>query len=421
MHGHPGTFDATFGSWKATRIALTRAIDDYLVASSGLCNALASATIRPSTRYSLKQTQSRIDLELFSLQSEEEKLKQTRLALASQQSRSQAFPPIYKLPSEILVAIFTVASGRYTRHDRTRNRRATHVSPIVLSGVCSSWRQLATRAPSLWSYIDITIGGVPFTPCSAQTRLWLERSRNVPLYINIRDRNYVYPYVQYDILDIHVAELAAFLAPLMPRVRALDIWTTLGIHGVLPSVMECWVKNGSSGIKKTLQLFTHIFDDQVNISLGPAPGGSVSVEEFNIFLRSFSRIFVQSCAISDRIAFHEGLVELHLQEMDDYRCPTQQEFAMMLSACPGLRILVLANCWIEPSDETPSPVTLNHLESLSLESEPDIHGFQYVLPLLIIGSEALSMSLTLDDEPDFIAEAKAFFSRTKVTRLCIRN
>ncbi|KAG8686423.1 hypothetical protein FRC08_012514 [Ceratobasidium sp. 394] len=89
----------------------------------------------------------------------------------------------------------------------------------------------------------------------------------------------------------------------------------------------------------------------------------------------------------------------------------------MLTACPRLRTLALVSCPIEPSEETPSPVALNHLECLSLESESESYGFVHVFPLLAIGSEGLSMSLTLHHDCDFIDEAKAFFGRTKVTQL----
>ncbi|KAG8677925.1 hypothetical protein FRC08_018210 [Ceratobasidium sp. 394] len=115
--------------------------------------------------------------------------------------------------------------------------------------------------------------------------------------------------------------------------------------------------------------------------------------------------------------FHGGLVELHLQDISPSRSLTQQELVAILATCPRLRILALIDCEIGPSEVAPRPVALNHLEFLSLESEYDSGNFVHVLPLLAIGSEGLSMSLTMGDDSDLFDEAKAFFGRTKVTRL----
>ncbi|KAG8737434.1 hypothetical protein FRC10_008188 [Ceratobasidium sp. 414] len=153
----------------------------------------------------------------------------------------------------------------------------------------------------------------------------------------------------------------------MHRIRALEIDATQGALDMLSSVLPFWAKHGPKSVKRTLQIVDYTY-------------GS-----------------------SDRIGAPH--------------CPTQQELAAMLATAPRLRELVLANCWIEPSEEIPNPVTLNHLQFLSLESQSESHGFVHVLPLLAIGSEGLSMSLTLDEECDFIDEARAFFGRTKVTRL----
>ncbi|KAG8683606.1 hypothetical protein FRC08_014180 [Ceratobasidium sp. 394] len=420
MDTHPSIYDAAFRHWKSARTTLTRAIDDYLAASSELCDTISFTAFHFSTRYSLEQSFSAIDLELSSLQSEEEKLKQTRATLANERNRFGTLVPIRRLPPRLLAAIFAIASGRYTRHDRTASSRAVHVSPTVLASVCSSWRKLALRSPSLWSYIDIIVDSDINPRCYMQARLWVERSQNASLQVRVRGHNHYYCHNHSLVVRNEVTRLVEFLAPLMCRVHVLDLRAALDHSGIFWSVMECWIRNGSANIEKTLQVFNHFSDGWSDFSLDP-PSTPASVEEFNAFFQTINRLFVRNCGISGDIVFHEGLVELHLEDINRLRSLTQQKFVAILTACPRLRILALANCWIEPSDSTISPVTLNHLHSLSLETDDLASGFAPVLPLLHVGSNALSMSLTMENDSDFIAGAKAFFSRTKVTKLCVRD
>ncbi|KAG8708336.1 hypothetical protein FRC08_018943 [Ceratobasidium sp. 394] len=417
MDTHPNVFQR----WKSARTTLTHAIDGYLTASVELCDALSSSACHPSSRHSLEQTLSGIDLELSSLQSEEEKLKRTRAALANERNRSRTLTSVHRLPSEILATIFSISSSRYTRSDRTARIRGVYLSPATLASVCSSWRQLALQCPSLWSYIDIIVGDGLSLHHPMQLNLWVERSQNVPLYVNIRDHNYRDDDLPYTTTWQHVKKLVKFLAPLMHRVYALDINATLGEIDMFSSVMKSWIKNGSTSVEKTLQVFNNLklfSEDPSGLWFGPES----NAERFNTFFRTINRLLLRYCRISRDIQFHEGLVELHLEGVISHHYPSQQEFVEMLAACPRLRILALVNYWVEPSEEeTPGQVTLNHLQSLSLETDDPGYSLAPIFPLLLIGPKALAMSLTPEKDTQFIAEAKAFFGRTNVTKLCVRD
>ncbi|KAG8700917.1 hypothetical protein FRC08_004380 [Ceratobasidium sp. 394] len=413
MDTHSIVYDTTFRHWKSARTTLTRAINDYLIASARIYGALSSSACHPPLCHSLETTLSGIDLELPSLQLEEERLRQTRIILANERNKSRALSPVCKLPPEILATVFMIAGSRYTRRDRTASTRK-HSSPTVLASVSSSWRRIALATPSLWSYIDLTIGCLSSSVHRQRAGLWVKRSCNVLLYVDISQRGYF----DEDTAPEHeVNSLLGFLAPLMRQVCALEMSAGLGELDVLLPVLALWARHASTDIKKTLQIVGEDPFGGLNAVLGPASDGSFPAGELNSFLQSFNRLLVQNCRISETIVFHEGLVELHLQDINRLRPPTQQELVAMLATCPRLRILVLVNCWIQPSDEIPGPVTLNHLQFLTLESENLSPGFVHIFPLLAIGSEGLSMSLTLDKRCNFIDEARAFFGRTKVTRL----
>ncbi|KAG8679131.1 hypothetical protein FRC08_017201 [Ceratobasidium sp. 394] len=421
MDPHSGTFSFAFQRWKSARATLTYAISGYLNASADLCGLLSATACHPSLRYSLERALSGVNLELSSLQSEEESLKETRITLTNERNRSRALSPVCKLPPEIFVTIFAIATSQYRRRDRTADYR-THVSPTIISSVSSLWRQIALGTPSLWSYIDFVIGSQPGALRRKQAELWVERSCNAVLYVNILECGS--DFTQATRFRYAVAKLLEFLTPLMHRVCELEMGATLGGHDALSPVLALWSKRSSADIKKTLQVYNDDFEDPLGTPLGPASDGSFSTYELNSLLRSFNRLFLDKCRISEGVVFHEGLVELYLEYDDHPRPLTQHRFVAMLATCPRLRILVLANCWIQPSEVTPNPVALNHLQFLSLESHHHSCGFVHVLPLLAIGSEGLSMSLSMDDYCDFFEEARAFFGRTKVTRLyawCIQG
>ncbi|KAG8698269.1 hypothetical protein FRC08_006027 [Ceratobasidium sp. 394] len=414
MDTHSNVYDNAFRCWKSARTTLTRAISDYLTASAGLCSVLSSPTCHPSAGYSVEQTLVGIDLELSSLQLEEKKLRQTRTTLANERNRSRILGVGNKLPPEILATIFTLATGRYTRRDRTASNRV-HSSPTTLASVSSFWRQIALRTPSLWSYVDLTVGGEAYQNDNQLAELSVKRSCNTLLCVNIREN---YSFSRSTVLGCHVSSLVEFLAPLMHRVRMLEMSADLETNPeVLASVLALWTKHASTDIKKTLQVVNNPSDTDSDAGPDPAIEQSFSADQFNTLFRSFDRLFVQNYRISHSAVFHEGLVELHLQDIDESHSITQRQLAAMLAACARLRILVLANCWIEKSEEMPSSVALNHLQFLSLESENCSGSFSKVLPLLAVGSESLSMSLTKSGCCDFFDEAKEFFGRTKVTRL----
>ncbi|KAG8709516.1 hypothetical protein FRC08_018300 [Ceratobasidium sp. 394] len=401
-----------FQRWKSARTTLTRAISDYLAASDGIIEALSSSKGPSSVRYSLEQTLAGIDLELSSLQSEEEKLKQTRTALANERNKSRVLSPVHRLPREVLVMIFVIATSRYTKDDHTTRCHRARFSPTILASVSSSWRQIALGTPCLWSYIDLIVGNLSRPSHRKQVELWVERSCTALLYVDISEYNYRSDRdTSPSSGTTHLLEL---LAPLMHRVLALDMGAELGERDLLSPVLALWAKHASTGVEKTLQVFNDSHNNS-NAILGPAGDGSFSANDFNSFFRSFNRLAVYNCRISENVMFHEGLVDLQLQKLGHPL--TQEKLVAMLATTPRLRTLALANCWIEPSEEIPAPVALNHLLFLSLESDSHSSNLVHVFPLLAIGSEGLSMSLTLENNPDLIAGARAFLGRTKVTRL----
>ncbi|KAG9091564.1 hypothetical protein FS749_016436 [Ceratobasidium sp. UAMH 11750] len=408
----PGGINEAFRRWHFTRTKLAHAIVDYLSVSTMLCTVLSSPTHHPASRRALEQALVGIDLELEALRSSEEQLAQTRITLSNARNSSLVLSSIHKLPLETLAAIFTMSNRRclLSRAERT----VLYVFPTVLAGVCLRWRQLALRTPSLWSHIDVVVGRESKWRDIDRAELWIERSRDTSLDLDIweyKETSLDSPREPFD----NTSWMVKFLTPLMPRV--LDLGVFVKSQMLLDRIMECWIQNSTTATKKSLRVLNWPFARDPLL----LPSENGPDEEFNNLFRSCHTFAVRGCEIFPGVPFHEGLVELRLEGLDEPpMCPTRTQLAAALTASPRLRTLTFVYFKLDHSGEiledNPAPATLNHLEYLTIESV-NTDDYQYVLPLLSIGSESLNMSMTLSTHPGYITVAESFFRRTKVTRL----
>ncbi|KAJ7639162.1 hypothetical protein FB45DRAFT_827949 [Roridomyces roridus] len=90
---------------------------------------------------------------------------------------------ISSLPPEIMSAIFirclpTVRKGR----------DAVNIAevPLLLSQVCSHWRQIALSAPTLWKDLDIRLEYFERKQAANMVETWLARARNCPLSVTFQ-------------------------------------------------------------------------------------------------------------------------------------------------------------------------------------------------------------------------------------------
>ncbi|KAJ3574726.1 hypothetical protein NP233_g1581 [Leucocoprinus birnbaumii] len=81
---------------------------------------------------------------------------------------------ISRLPADILIEVFRFASGHYLGMYGARN---------AICAVSRRWREVAIGFPGLWTevYIDASVGYPPLP----LLKMWLERSRDAPLFIRL--------------------------------------------------------------------------------------------------------------------------------------------------------------------------------------------------------------------------------------------
>ena len=93
---------------------------------------------------------------------------------------TMATPPVKTLPPEILSVIFSLAlppGSSYDVHSRKQ-------SPLNVSQVCSSWRDVSLATPSLWSHLAFP-GRIVYTHYEDIWSLWLARSKRQTLSFTV--------------------------------------------------------------------------------------------------------------------------------------------------------------------------------------------------------------------------------------------
>lgn len=123
---------------------------------------------------------SRVDSEMTRVQIILDQLECERQRLLESLTQYQALAsPIRRLPTEILSSIFTTIP-RDQPFDMSN-------SPMLLTRICSRWRDVAISTPRMWNYIDFYVdeqlNTKPFT--ITMWKVWLSRSGSCPLHIKV--------------------------------------------------------------------------------------------------------------------------------------------------------------------------------------------------------------------------------------------
>lgn len=98
--------------------------------------------------------------------------------------------PIHRLPNEMLSEIF-IASIHHLKHKIYKFRRAV----ILLTTICSHWRNVALLTPKLWSSICLTKFECTVRSDIELARTWLTRSGGLPLSLQLRGHGLAAPLI----------------------------------------------------------------------------------------------------------------------------------------------------------------------------------------------------------------------------------
>ncbi|KAF8804175.1 hypothetical protein BYT27DRAFT_7108496, partial [Phlegmacium glaucopus] len=87
-----------------------------------------------------------------------------------------------RFPPEIVAAIFRCSIALEPKRDVP----SPHTAPLLLTQICSAWRQIALRTQELWNHIHIRVN--MFSNVRAQVSLaqdWMERCRTLPYTLSL--------------------------------------------------------------------------------------------------------------------------------------------------------------------------------------------------------------------------------------------
>ncbi|KAG8796633.1 hypothetical protein FRC12_013625 [Ceratobasidium sp. 428] len=376
----PAQITDAFARLEAAQTQLVLAVATFHDACTTLYHAATKLENDYTYRGSLDQKLVQTVDHLNSFATMEAQLHQSVAALRRTRNMSRDLIPINKLPAEILSRVFDHANSRMDCAD-TDGRRHHLDSSVVIPSVCVSWRQQALNMSWWWAHIDLFEGNNSST--LNRSVLWSQRARDVPV-------------------DLHFKSYRFFedqeLAPAMK-----GILTRAGSLTFLPCSSESY--------------FQDVFNHYITCGLS---GRLKSITVGQI---------IQDGGLSDHFSWSgfvpKTLTTLKLTHTSDIITPSLDELMRLLSRTPNLRTLVLRSVCMTSSQhnryqEINLP-DLEYFESYSYSSTRPAHleVAKHLLRNIVPGARELEAWVDMGnpDDRDHDSALRAFFSRSRITRL----
>lgn len=320
---------------------------------------------------------------------------------------------INKIPVEILSNIFVVI---YTlAHTSNTYDHSAVKHTILLSSVCTRWRQAAIATSALWP-TSIEITGQGYLRKGLQyTNICLERSRNAPLHLRIGRHNFEYS------LTSANEVLSTTLHSVSSRIKSVAIayWHS----SLAKEVLATLISQGSLGTLCELALCATSGD-----KLLYADTEVLSQESLSALLSVLKFLCLDSVSLNWNTAYLSchNLVELQLIELPFNGFPTAICLAQLLAANRGLQSIKFSRFELHdysyPSPGEQLAIALPELKNIKLYLNPKFISWFFRLPITI-GTQGLSLHLSsyyVESEVAAVTESlNSFFQRTHVKALCI--
>ncbi|KAG8749291.1 hypothetical protein FRC12_013483 [Ceratobasidium sp. 428] len=324
--------------------------------------------------------------------------------------------------------IFSLAIRLWINEDYQQAKSSQISDTSDLSGVCRLWRRLMLQCHTFWSELHLSLKSPLSKAHYERAALWAERSQNAPLTISAREGRVQEDDEEFSLPDepfwddLEISKAVEFLSSLMPRVRALKIYTKKRpADKFVCALLSCWIQYGTIGMAKELEIRVNSDLPELKlpeISPGVRDDKSLDPQTLRSFLGSLQEVHLQHVAINWGHLTYSGLTEIRIEfAFKSGWFPSQRDIANLLVANPELQLLILYGLRVRRQrGATPAPVAVNHLKVLGLETM-DVKDIGLILPLITSTSDAVRVSLSLVDDPKYISAAQSFFARTKVTVL----
>ncbi|KAF8699552.1 F-box-like, partial [Rhizoctonia solani] len=408
--------------WTIARFALQRATQNYVTA----CEAIEADCKRSSTSFldecALEETFVAINSELTSLAIDEQRLWKARATLKGLRNRSSILSPVNLLPPEVLTDIFlgAVEADRTTRtalaqrlkeegeNQAIAARLRRPDMATVISSVNIYWRRLSVRTRELWSHIDLGESGARTDTPFAKAKLWLERSRGSPLYVNINTTGSAAKIIDaWGILPLLRSHETHFHS------LDLNLNTVDEVHAALAR----WLTEGAPRSLRSLAI-TIPWPPKHGDTPHALPPGMLHREQREAFFEPLRTLDLDGTYLSWSGPAFKNLVDLRLSRISDRVCPTVEQFVGILNGSPALRTLWLRRMTLRIGTRLNfAPIKMKNLQILGLEHvEPQ--GICLLLPLLAPEPGLYVKLEGYTRDPGEVGEALTdLFARSKVDKL----
>ncbi|KAG8710159.1 hypothetical protein FRC08_017542 [Ceratobasidium sp. 394] len=320
-------------------------------------------------------------------------------------------PPVLinTLPPEILALVFTLSRSRSCARI-TKEQVEFH----DLAAVCTYWRRVALDTPVLWSHVDVG----PNTP-EGLTQLLLKRSKEVPIDVHAFEPGPPPDYPR--TTEEEVDSTIDILVPHMHRVRGLEVESYSFYLEFIIAVTNLWLDN--SGVCPPQSLVMRLrhtslpLRPQLLAGAGPIISQSENAQRI---LRSLDTLHLLSVDFGWNSGVYRDLVDLRLifWGLGYYVGIYTSEFAEILSACPALAILKLADLDVRQLEgqRPPTPRSMKYLSVLNLVNMYP-SSINLLLPLISLRDSLTETSVGISVSREIHRELEAFLLHSRVTTL----
>lgn len=366
-----------FDRWKAARIQLSNAIQTFSDASSALNRRFNRSISAYPDRSNLEAHLAALDAELPSLFADNRRLDEEHARLGATRNASEKIALINKLPVDVLSRIFAIVIG-WDYIDCNfglpgESYRGAMPYAILLSSVCTTWRDIVTNTPSYWSHIDLSVISGQYSMTEYNT-LCIQRSKGTPIDLHIQCKRRMEVYEPGGVKQIITPPES-----LHNRILA-SLKLILFRQESARTILLAWINYFSR-----LTSLSIIFYPQGGVLSAPFP----EVPDQDLYSKLFRlhTLNLRGLRMDWNRATFLGLINLRLSFMDTNSCPRMDQLRTMLIASPGLRTLQLHYIELKPPelrryDELP-PVHLKDLTLLCFENiafSQVVHLLRIIIP-----------------------------------------
>lgn len=272
------------------------------------------------------------------------------------QTRLSLLAPIWRVPVYIMQEIFfhCLPTDRYISPASTK-------APLLLTQVCSSWRNLAISTPMLWSSLFVVLSPFNANERTRLVKLWLGRSGQRALCFNVYAPT----------VDSQLHPLLDLLAANIHRLNHLSL--------TIPSTHLSSVNGIINGNAPLLE--------SVVITLSKGGTAGHPTRPLRITSKSATRLRSLSLCFRDQVMQSYSFNMTHILDLNIVQTTlTADQCLQLLAGCPYLKKaqLQVVNTPILEASESKC-VTHHHLNSLEIHSMVSLGSFldHLILPNLL--------------------------------------